>query len=91
MTEPNSEKRHHPRIPLNSRFLLHLNEEEYSGYISNIGIGGLLLGEIQPNLPQSCIGQQCELFIKKNDESKRIKCEIKHLGESGVGVIFCEQ
>ncbi len=29
MTEPSSEKRHHPRTPMNSRFLLHFNEEEY--------------------------------------------------------------
>ncbi len=88
MTEPNSEKRHHPRIPVNSRFLLHLKEEEYSGYVSNISIGGLLLGEIQPNLSQSCIGQQCALFFNKNDESKEIKCEIVHMEESGVGVMF---
>ncbi len=88
MTESNSEKRHHPRIPVNSSFLLHLNEEEYSGDVSNISIGGLLLGEIQPNLSQSYIGQQCELFFKTNNESKGIKCEIIHMEESGVGVLF---
>ncbi len=90
MTELNSEKRNHSRIPIDNKFLLHLNGKEYCGYFSNISPGGLLLEEIEPKLSNTSVGQHGELFFHGNSNKQGIKCEIRHLGNSGVGVRFCE-
>jgi hypothetical protein len=90
MSELSNEKRIFARIHLGSEFLLHLKDKEYTGNVSNISLGGLHLRNIQPELPNACIGQQIELFFTEDPERTGIKCEIKHRDDTGIGVSFCQ-
>ena len=90
MTEINHEKRQFPRFPLNSQLILQVEGTEYKGYTADIGLGGLQLVNIQPELTNTHIGQLGNLLFYKDNERVEVKCKIQHISSSTLGLSFFE-
>ena len=90
MTEISHEKRQFPRFPLNSQLTLQVKGTEYKGYTADIGLGGLQLVNIQPELTNTNIGQEGNLLFYKDNEKVEVKCKIQHISSSIIGLSFFE-
>ncbi|MGR8933076.1 MAG: PilZ domain-containing protein [Gammaproteobacteria bacterium] len=88
------EKRRHVCMPVDVRYRLFIDHEEYSGRINNISSSGAYLATIDPMLPSGCVAQRGMLNLNIDaDEWITAPCEIVYVGEAvgslsppGVGV-----
>ncbi len=97
MTSPdNEQRRRSPRLPINLRYQLTIDDMTYAGDIRNISLSGTYLASIKPELPATSIAHQGQLSIHSNNEWITINCVIVYISDrttdfpEGVGVKFCQ-
>jgi len=97
MTNTQSDRRRHTRIPIECEYHLFLKDKEYSGKTANISLSGAYLSKSEPDLMLSCISEVGDLKINLNNQVLPFKCEIVHVTIDedgafpiGAGVVFSE-
>jgi len=97
MNSKKNELRKHGRVAIDLDYFFALNNQEFSGRISNLSLGGAYLATINPKLPATSTSQQGNLKIKCKNGWTEIKCNIVYIGNKdlegldGVGVAFCNE
>lgn len=77
------EKRRHLRLPVDVRFRLRIDNEEYKGYINNISSSGAYLASIDPQLPDSRVSKHGVLDMNVDEDGwVSARCEIVYVGNS---------
>lgn len=75
------EKRRHLRMPVEVKYRLFIDDEEYSGQINNISSSGAHLATIDPMLPSTFVSQQGVLNLNIEEDSwVSARCEIVYVG-----------
>lgn len=74
------EKRRHLRLPVDIKYRLHIDNEEYKGCINNISSSGAYLATINPQLPVSRVAKQGMLEMNVEEGWISARCEIVYIG-----------
>ncbi|MDD5272940.1 MAG: PilZ domain-containing protein [Methylovulum sp.] len=97
MTDLAKNRRSHVRFPVNLEYFFFLDDQEYTGKITNISLNGAFLAKPTPEFSRTYITRTGNLKILLNNELLSLKCDIIYAVErdyeifpAGAGVCFSE-
>ncbi len=97
MTKRGKNLRRHKRLPIDLQYYLVIDDDQYSGHISNISLGGAYLATIESDAPDLKPKQHGTLSIKTESGWVSLFCEVVYVGSNdeffpaGAGVSFCSK
>ncbi|MBT4837745.1 MAG: PilZ domain-containing protein [Methylococcales bacterium] len=89
MTNPN-EHREHPRYnQATLGYMLIINDDNFTGEIDNISIGGVLLRSINKSVEKNHFHQPAKLTLTSAKNRKfKVNCKLIHRSSIGIGIQF---